>query len=96
MLVLVTYDVATSTPAGRKRLSRVAKACLDYGQRVQKSVFECQVDPAQWAELRHRLEDIIETAEDSLRYYYLGSNWRRRVEHVGAKPSIDFDGPLFG
>lgn len=96
MLVLVTYDVSTVTPVGRKRLSRVARACLDYGQRVQNSVFECQVDPAQWAELRHRLESIVNPAEDSLRYYYLGSNWHRRVEHVGAKPSVDLDGPLFG
>ena len=96
MLVLVTYDVATVDAIGRKRLSRVAKACLDFGQRVQNSVFECQVDPAQWAELRHRLESIINPAEDSLRYYYLGSNWHRRVEHVGAKPSVDLEGPLFG
>jgi CRISPR-associated protein Cas2 len=96
MLVLVTYDVATADAKGRKRLARVAKACLDFGQRVQNSVFECQVDPAQWAELRHRLEGIINPDEDSLRYYYLGSNWHRRVEHVGAKPSVDLDGPLFG
>jgi CRISPR-associated protein Cas2 len=94
VLVLVTYDVATVSKAGKMRLNHVAKACLDFGQRVQNSVFECQVDPAQWAMLRHRLEGIIEPAEDSLRYYYLGSNWRRRVEHVGAKPSIDVDGPL--
>jgi CRISPR-associated protein Cas2 len=96
VLVLVTYDVATADAAGRRRLTRVAKACLDFGQRVQNSVFECQVDPAQWAMLRHRLEGIVNTAEDSLRYYYLGSNWRRRVEHVGAKPGVDLDGPLFG
>lgn len=96
MLILVTYDVATATSIGRRRLSRVAKACLDYGQRVQNSVFECQLDPAQWAELRHRLESIIDPGEDSLRYYYLGSNWHRRVEHVGAKPSVDLEGPLFG
>ena len=94
MLVLVTYDVATANQAGKRRLNRVAKACLDFGQRVQKSVFECQVDPAQWAMLRHRLESIIEPAEDSLRYYYLGSNWRRRVEHHGTKPATDLGGPL--
>jgi len=96
MLVLITYDVATATAEGRRRLSRVAKACLDYGQRVQYSVFECQVDPAQWAELRHRLERVIDPSWDSLRFYYLGSNWRRRVEHVGAKPTLDPDGPLIG
>ena len=95
MLVLVTYDVATVTPDGRKRLRRVAKACLDYGQRVQNSVFECKVDPAQWAELRRRLLDIHTTSEDSLRFYFLGKNWERRVEHHGAKPSLDLDGPLF-
>lgn len=94
MLVLVTYDVATATPAGRRRLSRVAKACLDYGQRVQYSVFECQVDPAQWAELRHRLLQVLSPAEDSLRCYFLGANWERRVEHHGAKESVDLRGPL--
>lgn len=96
MLVLVTYDVATTTPAGRKRLSRVARACLDYGQRVQNSVFECQVDPAQWSELKHRLLQIMHPMEDSLRCYYLGANWQRRVEHHGAKPSVDVTGPLIG
>ncbi len=94
MLVLVTYDVATTTAQGRKRLRRVADACLDYGQRVQNSVFECQVDPAQWAELRHRLLGTFLPAEDSLRFYYLGKNWERRVEHHGTKPSIDLEGPL--
>lgn len=94
MLVLVTYDVATTTPAGRRRLHRVAKACLDYGQRVQNSVFECQVDAAQWSELEHRLLSIIDPDEDSLRCYFLGSNWRHRVEHHGAKPSTDLGGPL--
>ena len=94
MMVLVTYDVATTSKTGPKRLRHVAKACLDFGQRVQNSVFECQVDPAQWAQLRHRLEAIINPKEDSLRYYYLGKHWRRRVEHVGAKPAVDFDGPL--
>ena len=94
MMVLVTYDVATSTPEGRKRLSRVAKACLDYGQRVQNSVFECNVSPDQWTALRLRLEDLYVPAEDSLRFYFLGANWRRRVEHRGTKPSVDLDGPL--
>jgi CRISPR-associated protein Cas2 len=94
MYVLVTYDVSTTTPAGRKRLRHVAKACLDFGQRVQNSVFELKVDPGQWAECKGRLEALIDHAQDSLRYYYLGRNWQRRVEHRGAKPSIDPDGPL--
>ena len=94
MFVLVTYDVSTISPAGRRRLSRVAKACLDHGQRVQNSVFECQLDPAGVATLKARLLELIEPKEDSLRFYYLGKNWRRRVEHIGAKPSIDLDGPL--
>jgi CRISPR-associated protein Cas2 len=94
MLVLVTYDVSTETPAGRKRLRRVAKACKNFGQRVQFSVFECLVDPAQWARLRARLVDEIDEDRDSLRFYFLGSNWKRRVEHVGAKPAYDPEGPL--
>lgn len=94
MLVLITYDVATASPNGPKRLRRAAKACLDYGQRVQHSVFECEVDPAQWASLKARLEDIIDPKQDSLRYYYLGKNWKRRVEHCGAKPATDHQGPL--
>lgn len=94
MMVLVTYDVSTTTPQGRRRLSRVAKACLDYGQRVQNSVFECQVSPDQFTALRLRLTDLYDPKEDSLRFYFLGSNWQRRVEHLGAKPSIDLEGPL--
>jgi CRISPR-associated protein Cas2 len=94
MLVLVTYDVATTTPQGRRRLQRVAKACLDFGQRVQNSVFECQVDATQWAELKHRLLGVMSPEEDSLRFYLLGNNWQRRVEHHGAKPSVDLMGPL--
>lgn len=94
MLVLVTYDVATSTPQGRRRLRQAAKACLDYGQRVQNSVFECLVDPSQWAELKSRLLDLYAPAEDSLRFYFLGSNWQNRVEHHGAKPSVDFTDSL--
>lgn len=94
MMVLVSYDVATLTAAGRKRLRRIAKACRDVGQRVQFSVFECEVDPAQWAALRARLIGEIDPDKDSLRFYFLGSNWRRRVEHVGAKPAVDFDAPM--
>jgi CRISPR-associated protein Cas2 len=94
MLMLVTYDVSTVTPAGRRRLRRVARACLDFGQRVQNSVFECDVDPAQWASLRARLIEEIDAGCDSLRFYRLGAEGRRRVEHVGAKPVLDLEGPL--
>lgn len=94
MLVLVTYDVRTETPEGRRRLRRIARACEDVGQRVQFSVFECDIDPARWTALRARLLDIMDPTEDSLRFYQLGADWRRRVEHVGAKPATDFDGPL--
>ena len=94
MLVLVSYDVSTVSKGGRRRLRRVAKACKDYGQRVQFSVFECIVDPAQWAKLRQRLIDEIEEEQDSLRFYFLGSNWKQRVEHIGAKASFDQEGPL--
>lgn len=94
MMVLVTYDVNTGTPAGRKRLRLVAKACENIGQRVQNSVFECLVDPAMWVVLRQKLVDIVDPDTDSLRFYLLGSNWQRRVEHVGAKPTYDPEGPL--
>jgi CRISPR-associated protein Cas2 len=94
MMVLITYDVAVTTDGGARRLRHVAKECKNYGQRVQYSVFECVVDPAQWTGLRNRLEAIIDTATDSLRYYYLGANYKRRVEHIGAKPSLDMDGPI--
>jgi len=94
MMVLVTYDVNTETPDSRRRLRHVAKRCTNLGQRVQKSVFECLVDPAQWARLRQSLIDEIEPKEDSLRFYFLGKNWKRRVEHVGAKPAYDPEGPL--
>jgi CRISPR-associated protein Cas2 len=94
MLVLVTYDVSTTKIGGARRLRRVAKACQNLGQRVQFSVFEIEVDPAQWTALKARLEGIIDRDCDSLRYYYLGANWQRRVEHVGAKPAQDFGRPL--
>jgi CRISPR-associated protein Cas2 len=94
MYVLVTYDVATMTPAGKKRLRHVAKTCLDFGQRVQHSVFELKVDPAQWTECKLKLLGLIDAKTDSLRFYYLGAHWQRRVEHAGAKPSYDVDGPL--
>jgi len=94
MLVLITYDVNTQTAESRRRLRKVAKLCQSRGQRVQNSVFECLVDPAQWSELRHRLLEEINEEEDSLRFYFLGKNWRRRIEHIGAKPSYDPEGPL--
>jgi CRISPR-associated protein Cas2 len=94
MMVLVTYDVRTEDEAGARRLRRVAKVCKDFGQRVQNSVFECLVDPAQLVALRQALMDEIDTEEDSVRFYFLGSNWKHRVEHVGAKPTYDPQGPL--
>ena len=94
MMVLVTYDVSTETPEGRKRLRKVAKACENRGQRVQNSVFECLLDPAQWTELRARLMSEVDLEKDSLRFYFLGSNWKRRVEHAGAKPTYDPEGPM--
>jgi len=94
MMVLVTYDVSLTQQGGARRLRRVAKACKDYGQRVQFSVFEIEVDPAQWTALKARLEGLIDPKQDSLRYYYLGAHWQRRVEHVGAKAVADLNGPL--
>ncbi len=94
MLVVVSYDVATTTSAGRRRLRKMSQQCLSFGQRVQNSVFECVVDPAQWATLKGKLLKIIDDEEDSLRFYFLGANWKNRVEHVGAKPSLDIEGPL--
>ncbi len=94
MLVLITYDVNTETPAGQKRLRKVAKTCENYGQRVQNSVFECLIDNAQLKVLKALLTDIIEPEKDSLRFYYLGNNWRGKVEHIGAKPTVDPEGLL--
>lgn len=94
MMVLITYDVNTETGAGRRRLRLVSKKCQDYGQRVQNSVFECLIDPAQLKELQLLLLKIIDPEVDSLRYYYLGDRWKNRVEHVGAKPGIDLEGTI--
>lgn len=94
MMVLVAYDVNTETRAGRRRLRRVAKACEDFGQRVQNSIFECLVEPAQWVSLRSRLLDEVNQEKDSLRFYFLGKNWQRRVEHIGAKPTYNPEGLL--
>ena len=95
MYVLITYDVNTQDAEGRRRLRKVAKCCLNHGQRVQKSVFELSVSPAQWAECRHELESTVDPSVDSLRYYFLGNDWRRRVEQFGVVTSFDIDGPLF-
>ncbi len=89
MLVLVTYDVSVITSDGRRRLRRIAKTCLDYGMRVQNSVFECEVNPAQFTFLKKELEEIFDPKEDSLRFYFLGKNGRDRVEHLGAKMVAD-------
>ncbi|NMC12342.1 MAG: CRISPR-associated endonuclease Cas2 [Chloroflexi bacterium] len=94
MMVLVTYDVSTISEAGKKRLHKVAKQCQNYGQRVQNSVFECIIDPAQLTKLKNQLVKIIDLDEDSLRFYYLGNEWRTRVEHIGAKKAIDLEGTL--
>ncbi len=94
MFVLITYDVNTETEAGKKRLRKVAKACQDYGQRVQNSVFECVIDPARFRFLRARLEKLIDKEKDSLRFYFLGDEWKNRIEHIGAKPCLDITGTL--
>lgn len=94
MMVVIAYDVNTETSAGKKRLRQVARQCTNYGLRVQNSVFECLVDAAQWKQLQHRLQHLIDPEKDSLRFYYLQDNWRGRVEHFGAKPGTDLEGPL--
>lgn len=94
MLILITYDVNTETPAGRRRLRKVAKECVNYGQRVQNSVFECIADAAKGREIKERLINIIDEETDSLRFYYLGNNYKGKVEHIGAKSSYDAEGPL--
>lgn len=92
-MVLVSYDVAMDD-SGQRRLRRVSKICKDYGQRVQYSVFECLVDPALWVKFRQKLIDEIDPEIDSLRFYFLGANWKKRVEHIGAKKAIDPEGLL--
>jgi len=94
MMVLVSYDVKTSSTGGETRLRQVAKACQDYGQRVQFSVFELEVEPDQWVHVKQRLCRLIEEDVDSLRFYFLGREWQHRVEHIGAKPAVDLNGPL--
>jgi CRISPR-associated protein Cas2 len=94
ILVLITYDVNTETAAGRKRLRLVAKQCTNYGQRVQNSVFECVMDAAKCRKVKAILEDIIDKNKDSLRFYYLGDNYKNKVEHIGAKETFDIEGTL--
>lgn len=91
MLVLITYDVNTQTAAGRARLRKVAKQCVNYGQRVQNSVFECVMDAAKAREVKEKLTKIIDKETDSLRFYYLGNNYKNKVEHIGAKESYDVE-----
>jgi CRISPR-associated protein Cas2 len=93
-LIVVSYDVSTKTPEGKRRLRRVARACEDYGQRVQCSVFECWVDPTHITVLKNRLLGLIEPTADSLRFYYLGEHWRGRTEHFGSKIVHDPQGSL--
>ena len=94
MLVLITYDVSTQDTAGKKRLRKVAKECVNYGQRVQNSVFECILDASQLLVLKERLISLIDEKEDSLRFYYLGNNYRTKVEHFGSKTSYEAEGLL--
>ena len=93
-MVLVSYDVNTQDAEGRRRLRRIARECENWGQRVQFSVFECMVEPAQWAALRAKLLAMMDEKKDSLRFYFLGANWRKRLEHVGNKAGYDPQGPL--
>lgn len=94
MMVLITYDVETETSEGRRRLRRVSRQCLNYGQRVQNSVFECVLDGAQFAELRHSISGIIDIKKDSVRFYFLGNKWERKVESIGKETSFNVEGDL--
>lgn len=94
MYILVSYDVATSSPNGDRRLRRVARVCTNFGQRVQNSVFECKVDPVQFIQMKDTLLKIIDLETDSLRFYKLGNNWKNRIEHFGSKESYDIEGTL--
>ena len=94
MMVLITYDVNTEDPAGRKRLRHIAKQCVNYGQRVQNSVFECVLDAAQCKQLQNKLLSLMDEKKDSLRFYYLGSKYQTKIEHFGAKETYDPEGVL--
>lgn len=94
MMVLITYDVNTTTGQGVRRLTKVAKICTNYGQRVQNSVFECLVDNTQLAMIKKQIQDIIDVEKDSVRYYVLGEKYKNRIEHIGKKQGVDLSGPL--
>lgn len=94
MMVLITYDVCTETAAGRRRLRLIARQCVNYGQRVQNSVFECLLDAAQCKQLQHKLLSIMDEKQDSLRFYYLGNNYQTKIEHFGAKAAYEPEGVL--
>lgn len=94
ILVLITYDVNTESDGGKKRLRKVAKQCVNYGRRVQNSVFECVMDAAKCRQVKAILEEIIDKEKDSLRFYYLGDNYHKKIEHIGAKPSFNIEAPL--
>lgn len=94
MLVLITYDVNTTTSAGRRRLRMVAKKCVAHGTRVQNSVFECVLDNSQYKLLKNELEQLIDTNFDSLRFYTLGNNYQNKVTHIGAKETFEIEGDL--
>lgn len=94
MMILITYDVNTETEAGKKRLRKVAKECVNYGQRVQNSVFECILDEAQYRLVRHKLEKLIDKSVDSLRFYRLGNHYKDKIKHIGAKEVADLESPL--
>lgn len=94
MLILITYDVCTQDAAGRKRLRQIAKECVNYGQRVQNSVFECILDAAQYRQLQHKLVKLMDPEQDSLRFYSLGNRYQSKVEHFGIKESYDAEGVL--
>lgn len=94
MFILITYDVNITSPDGAKRLRNVARACLDYGKRVQNSVFECILTEAQYVKLKNQLDKLIDQQQDSVRFYILGNNWKRKVENIGKDTGIDFTGEL--
>lgn len=94
MLILITYDVETSTAGGRKRLRHVARECVNYGHRVQNSVFECVLTEAQFVVLRDKLKQLIDKTTDSIRFYFLGNKWERHIESIGLDTSLDFNSPM--
>ena len=94
MMVLISYDVSTTDPAGKTRLRKVAKECQNHGQRVQNSVFEANLDYSSFLKLKDRLIRLIDSEKDSLRFYYLGNDWKKKVEHIGAKQTYDSEGVI--